>query len=224
MARPESPGAEPITHHVIRVCGIDINEVEIARASDHLRFRIPAETSTIRCLTPDAARNPAQGRERSVIRSAGSGETSTAAASPLLTSDVMRHFRHWLLLRCDGSDDPPSRKIHTAKRPFDAQDVAILLDSEAVSLSWLASKESCESGVVWLVYRRRNQRRCREGKSRLHPRCTALARSQMPTSQRDIAIRSAASVPSLEIVLHKYAIHFSTSILLPMFAFAVYST
>jgi hypothetical protein len=32
--------------------------------------------------------------------------------------------------------------------PLDAQDPAILLDSEVVSLSWLASKESCESGDI----------------------------------------------------------------------------
>jgi hypothetical protein len=75
------------------------------------------------------------------------GETSTAAASSMLP-DATRHFYYWLLLWHDGGDGPPRRRFTSPRAPLKIQEHATLLDSETVSLLWLASKEPCESSEM----------------------------------------------------------------------------
>jgi len=76
------------------------------------------------------------------------GETSTAAASSMLPPDVTRHFSYWLFLWHDGGDGPPRRRFTSPRAPLKIQEHATLLDSETVSLLWLASKEPCESSEM----------------------------------------------------------------------------
>jgi hypothetical protein len=77
------------------------------------------------------------------------GETSTAAASSMLPPDVTRHFSYWLFLWHDGGDGPPRRRFTSLRAPLKIQEHATLLDSETVSLLWLASKELCESSEMF---------------------------------------------------------------------------